>query len=215
MKLTKEQIQFIEDYLIDQGVKYWDVRIELIDHLATKLEESPKLKLTRTFMILEFGSSISLNKIIDKKRESLNKKYQKLQIKEIKNIFKSLKKSMCFVGMVGVLIYMFLKVDIEYLERLSIVFVMIPVVAMLYIASKKIFNKTKTLHVESSAQIIMALSLMIQVFVQIDNLRENLFLKIFFFLLLVVYYTLFYSGAIVYKKTEKEFKEIRKQYQSL
>lgn len=88
MKLNKEEILFIENYLIEQGVKYWDVRIELIDHLATKLEENPNLILTRTFMILEFGSFISLNKIIDEKRISLNKK---LQIKEIKNIFESVK----------------------------------------------------------------------------------------------------------------------------
>ena len=96
MKLTKEQIQFIESYLIEQGVNYWDVRIELIDHLATKLEENPNLVLTRTFMILEFGSSISLNKVLDSKRTLLNKKYQFLALKEIKNIFFSLEKKHYF-----------------------------------------------------------------------------------------------------------------------
>lgn len=110
---------------------------------------------------------------------------------------------------------MFLKIDIKYLEWLSIAFVLIPMAAMLFVVSKKAFSKTKTLHVESSAQIIAVLSIMIQVFAQIHHLKENLFLKIFFLLLLFCYLLLFYSGAIVYKKTEKEFKEIYMNYQSL
>ena len=37
--LTQEQIAFIETYLIQNKVKYWDVRAELIDHIATQVEE--------------------------------------------------------------------------------------------------------------------------------------------------------------------------------
>lgn len=40
MKLSKEQIQYIDDYLIRLGVKFTDVRLELIDHLASGFEQS-------------------------------------------------------------------------------------------------------------------------------------------------------------------------------
>ncbi len=39
MKLTKEEIQFIDNYLIKNGVKYWDVRIELLDHIVSAVED--------------------------------------------------------------------------------------------------------------------------------------------------------------------------------
>lgn len=37
-RLTKEQVQFIDDYLYNQGVHYIDVRYEMTDHVATALE---------------------------------------------------------------------------------------------------------------------------------------------------------------------------------
>lgn len=39
MKLTKEEIKFIDDYLIKNEVKYWDVRLELLDHIVSAVED--------------------------------------------------------------------------------------------------------------------------------------------------------------------------------
>jgi cation transport ATPase len=39
MKLTKQQIQYIDDYLRKSGVIYWDVRMELLDHFVVAIEE--------------------------------------------------------------------------------------------------------------------------------------------------------------------------------
>jgi len=38
MKLTKQDIQFIDKYLKESGVKYVDIRYEMTDHVATALE---------------------------------------------------------------------------------------------------------------------------------------------------------------------------------
>jgi len=38
MKLTKHQIQFIDKYLANSGVRYADIRFEMTDHIATMLE---------------------------------------------------------------------------------------------------------------------------------------------------------------------------------
>jgi len=40
MKLTKTQIDYIENQLIKNGVKYWDIRIELLDHVVSDVENS-------------------------------------------------------------------------------------------------------------------------------------------------------------------------------
>jgi hypothetical protein len=38
MKLSQEEIQFIDTYLINSDVKYADIRMEMIDHIATGVE---------------------------------------------------------------------------------------------------------------------------------------------------------------------------------
>ena len=38
MKLSNEQIQQIDDYILSCGIKWVDVRTELVDHFATSLE---------------------------------------------------------------------------------------------------------------------------------------------------------------------------------
>jgi hypothetical protein len=42
MRLTKEQIQFIDHRLENEGIKYWDVRIEVLDHVVSEVEEKSK-----------------------------------------------------------------------------------------------------------------------------------------------------------------------------
>lgn len=41
-KLTQTQIQFINDYLIRNKVKFWDIRMELLDHIALDVQERMK-----------------------------------------------------------------------------------------------------------------------------------------------------------------------------
>ena len=38
MELSKEQIQSIENRLEKNGLKYWDIRIEILDHLVSDIE---------------------------------------------------------------------------------------------------------------------------------------------------------------------------------
>lgn len=39
MKLEKEEIKFIDNYLMKSGVEYLDIRYEMIDHIASAIEE--------------------------------------------------------------------------------------------------------------------------------------------------------------------------------
>ena len=40
MELSKEQIQYIDHRLENEGVKYWDIRIEMLDHVISNVEEN-------------------------------------------------------------------------------------------------------------------------------------------------------------------------------
>ena len=37
--LTQQELQLIEDQLLGLGIKYIDLRYEMLDHIATELEE--------------------------------------------------------------------------------------------------------------------------------------------------------------------------------
>ena len=38
MELTKEQIKYIDHRLENDGIKYWDIRIEMLDHVVSNIE---------------------------------------------------------------------------------------------------------------------------------------------------------------------------------
>jgi hypothetical protein len=38
MEITKEQIKYIDHRLENEGVKYWDIRIEMVDHVVSNVE---------------------------------------------------------------------------------------------------------------------------------------------------------------------------------
>jgi predicted ThiF/HesA family dinucleotide-utilizing enzyme len=39
MKLTAEQIEYVENYIISKDIKWYELQIELTDHMITSMEE--------------------------------------------------------------------------------------------------------------------------------------------------------------------------------
>lgn len=39
IELTKEEIKFIDNYLIKNDIKFWDIRLELLDHIISSVED--------------------------------------------------------------------------------------------------------------------------------------------------------------------------------
>jgi len=112
MKLTKEQITYIDDYLKHHKVKYWDIRIELLDHIVTTVEEKIEQGISFDDAMIEvhksFGNKMTMywntgeeysifanrngyKNLVQTKREQINKKYRRLYYGEIKNFFYSVK----------------------------------------------------------------------------------------------------------------------------
>lgn len=49
MRLSKEELQFIDTYLVNSDVNYIDVRLELTDHISTAIEQELEGQTARTF----------------------------------------------------------------------------------------------------------------------------------------------------------------------
>lgn len=83
MKLTKEQILQIRNFVSDRGIRYYDVQLEIIDHVACKVEDlmtaDPNLTLDEAIAQTHAGFGETSFKIIeDTMRRSLQKKYWRL-----------------------------------------------------------------------------------------------------------------------------------------
>lgn len=83
MKLNKEQIIDIRNFVSDQGIRYYDVQLEIIDHVACKAEDlmtvDPNLTLDEviTQTHADFGVS-GFVVVEDAMRKSLRKRYWRL-----------------------------------------------------------------------------------------------------------------------------------------
>jgi hypothetical protein len=80
-KLTTEEIEFIQNYLKNSGVEYIDTRAELVDHVASEIEDRLEVRQTSNFYN-EFKAYMlqhkkSLLKNIHKYRWALDKRILK------------------------------------------------------------------------------------------------------------------------------------------
>ncbi len=128
MKLSKENLVFIDDYLIKNKVKHWDVRMELTDHIARLLEEEnvteENFKAELLKIHISFGNKINnyrlnkdntawikdntiyhdnsgFQKLVQEKRKELKRKYRIAII----NIFKKLFTAPIFLMVYFALLY--------------------------------------------------------------------------------------------------------------
>jgi len=93
MKLTKEQIKQIEDYIEACGVKWYEVKMELVDHFATSLEK--KLKKNSNVDIKQAivnehknFSNQGFKKLLNIKTKAVENQFYKQVFKNLKSFFK-------------------------------------------------------------------------------------------------------------------------------
>ncbi len=92
-KLSSEQIDDLYKFCEEQDVKYYDVQLELVDHLAAAIEQkwntNPKLSYEKALWSVfdQFGAS-GFRKIKSNKEKELQKKYKRIKWKYIGEFFK-------------------------------------------------------------------------------------------------------------------------------
>lgn len=118
MKLSEQQIQYINNYLQRSGLKYWDVRMEILDHIVVAVEEKMQqsdalfkealievvdgfgnktkkryvLNKDNTQWILAgmFSDGVGFRKLQEEKQKQIGKKYSKIYWNTFLNQFKSI-----------------------------------------------------------------------------------------------------------------------------
>lgn len=80
MKLTEEQLKQIDNYIQVSGIKYYDVRMEIVDHFANileeRLDENPDLDFRQELENIHKGfSNAGFSKLLKEKTKAVTKKF--------------------------------------------------------------------------------------------------------------------------------------------
>jgi len=140
MPLTKAQIKYIEDYLIKSGINRWDIRLEMIDHLASKLENNQDFILDKSLVERECGAAYKLKKFEHQQSVFINKKYKKLLVKEIKLFFKSPHFILLFIFMYIVEFFLLKKLSYAIFLKINTLLILFPITIPCFILIKNGIN---------------------------------------------------------------------------
>lgn len=224
MELTKEQIQYIDNRLEDDGIKYWDIRIEMLDHVITDVEENLtpenseyefKEKVQNTFVSLGWKKNYNGSNFPNTDTDAwknVNKEYRKIFNQGFVNFFKSYKNLsllFCFT-----LIYYTISNIVNYtiFKKISLGLFLLPMGFSLFY-SITIWSKKygKSIHLNCGNFYFFFAFLMINLPIQLLRYTTENTQKLIFILLIPIYFIATYIGFKVYQKAITKVEKMRKE----
>jgi len=149
-KLTQEEIKYIDNYLKFLKVDYIDVRVELVDHLASEFENKSEYVLLEDFLRPKKNFVKSFEKKLHKQKHWA---YQRSLFKGILRYFISPKYMVISVGLLMLLNALTFSFSSKIVNHIFIVTLILPQLVHLYM-----FKKPKDMHRNiQSARYIMSI----------------------------------------------------------
>ncbi|WGD35747.1 hypothetical protein [Olleya sp. YS] len=181
MKLTNQQIKQIDNYLINLKVKFVDVRLELIDHLASDFEQSSNYALLEDYLDVK----VTFIKNFEKQRQkTIHWSYQ-AQLRKRLAMFFYKPKYVLFTISLGLIMVFLINLEV-YLEASIFLFLLMTCFHIsAYITHLKHRKTLKKLQAAQPLYSIMALpSLFLYCFSLVkDYIFENPYMFFLYFFL--------------------------------
>lgn len=203
MKLTKENIVFIDNYLQNSGVFYYDVRVEMLDHVATAVEKKMEEE------SLDFYEAFKEYMMLNKKELLKNDKFWSRFSKEtILNFLKFLIHPLQLIVGLGIYlvlkkisVFSFFSEDFTFRHFFYCAVIVFAVIQLLYfhlILRKRYYGLERLSGV-------FALIYYLQIFLMplADDKNPSLFVVLFFSYLFVGYVLFFVKEVLKFKKKNK------------
>lgn len=218
MELSKEQLLQIDNYIFSCGIKYYDVRTEVVDHFAnileTKLDKNPDLNFKREIENIHRNFSDSgFSKLLEEKTKAVNKKFYKNSLKHFITLFRLPKIIITVVVFYLLFLMMNLFQDKENFFVYLYAVLLFIVVRIFYQHRKtKKHQKEPFLVLNKTSNFLQVLNFIFICFNSINNFRSkesflnpienNIHLGVFVLLLLF-----YWSGESVFHQNKKLVKE--------
>jgi hypothetical protein len=207
MKLTKENIKYIDDYLIENKVKYIDVRLELIDHLASEFEEKSDCVLLEDFLMTK---RYFIKSFVIERQKIIHWSYQKQLWKRFSLFFYKPKYLLVTLIISALIYFSFTTLSEKTVKHLFMFSLFIPNVMVIFfqIKGNKLFKK-----VQSASTVFAIMSLPALFLYSASIILDFLIVNSYFFFSYWLVALLFSVAGLIeiyIKKTE-----IIKKYSSL
>ena len=241
MKLTKEQITYIDDYLKHHKVKYWDIRIELLDHIVTNVEalmdkgisfDDAMIEVHKSFgnkmtmfwnSGIEYGiftNGLGYKSLIEDRGLEINNKYRKLFWKEVGLFFQSLKMNCILLSFLVIELLLFNNLDISYFTGVNLFLFLTPILFFFGFSFRNYKMKKNSIHMRTSITNVLFPFLILQGGLQfikeggIFNIsEENAAIILVIITTLNLIFT--HCGFIVYRKAETFYTDVFNKLKSL
>lgn len=204
MELSKEQIQLIDTRLKKRGIKYWDLRIEMIDHIVSDMENNAtsddfKVELEKTLRKLNWNGG--LTGINTEGWQNTNRKYRKEYFTEIIAFFKSFTNVGVYVLFSVLLFTISNFVSFNVFEIISLGLLVSPMLFFFFVIIKQLLKKYgKSVNLDYGIFYFSFAFLMINLPIQFIKEFSIDAQKTFSVILLPFFFVTTYAGYITYKK---------------
>lgn len=219
MEISKEQLLQIDQYLLKCGVKFLDVRSEIVDHFASilekKLNNNPGLDFNKEIQNIHSNfKDNGFKNLLKEKTKSVQKRFYKQSVAQLITFFK-LPKILIMVALFCALYW-----SMSFMEETASFFSVLSGV-LIFLGFRLLFNVNMR---NSKKDTFLVLNMTLYFFnifyvcVMIFNFASGVKNEIYFLifstsfikLVVFVFLLLFYwSGEYVYRQNKKE---IQKQY---
>ena len=218
MELTREQITVIDKYLKNNGIKYWDLRIEMIDHIVSNMELNAQ---TNDFE-KEFKDSLkktgwqgNLSQVNSEGWQNVNKRYRKEYHRGFVLFFKKLNNVFIFVTCLLAFYILSEMISFTNFKRVSFFLFAAPLAVVIFQYVKAQYKKMgRSVNLDYGFSYLIMSFLTLNSFPTIFKNQTEIFQKMMWFIILPIHSLAFYSGYILYKKTILKLENIRKQLRS-
>jgi hypothetical protein len=210
MEITKEQILYIDKRLKKEGIKYWDIRIEMVDHVVSDLEKNAKtsdFKIELEVTLKKMGWSGNLSDIHRESWKNANRHYRKMYHKGFVYFFKKLKNFSILATSLLVFYVVSEMISFKGFKNLSFILFLAPMVFVL-IAFK---NYGRSVNLDYGFSYFLMSFLILNIFPSLFIDQTETVQKSVWFMILPLHSVAFYSAYHLYKKAIHKVEEMRKE----
>jgi hypothetical protein len=215
MEIRKEHLQIIDDHFKNNGIKYWDLRIEMIDHLVSDIEQN---SISQDFKS-EFSQSLKranwqgyLSGVNTQGWQNVNRKYRSEYHRGFIDFFKNYKNVSIFV--IGFLSFYFISKVISFktFDTVSLILFTSPLLIVFIEFGKSLFKKYgRSINLDFGVNYMIISFLILNMVPLFFDDQSELFTKIMWFIILPIHFVAFYSGYILYKKAIVKVEFMKKE----
>lgn len=219
MKLTPTQIDEIKAFISKRGFKQVDLQMEILDHVACKVEEKlatrPDMGFEKALAQThaEFGV-FGFSTVEDAMRSALSRQYWNLALGELKTWF-SFPRIFLVLGYGLLAFYTFMFFDTVVLLVATMIACLVAWFTVVWASYKmaKRHGSARTMAAEQASVSMLSLTLLLQVFLQFSRVMDQSFLwAVAYTLLVLVLIFAFRSAVVIQKQVEKRHVELFAKY---